>query len=91
MHHEDFQKLEGAWRGLYHLVSNTETDEMLKIRVINITKNDLGKTLKRYKGTNWDQEPAVQAGLRGRVRPVRRRAVRRDRSATSTSTTARRR
>jgi len=57
MHHEEFQKLEGAWRGLYHLVSNTETDEMLKIRVINITKNDLGKTLKRYKGTNWDQSP----------------------------------
>ena len=29
MHNEDFQKLEGAWRGLHHLVNNTETDEML--------------------------------------------------------------
>ncbi len=57
MHHEDFQKLEGAWRGLHHLVNNTETDEMLKIRVMNISKVDLGKTLKRYKGTNWDQSP----------------------------------
>ena len=57
MHHEDFQKLEGAWRGLHHLVNNTETDEMLKIRVMNISKADLGKTLKRYKGTNWDQSP----------------------------------
>jgi type VI secretion system protein ImpC len=57
MHHEDFQKLEGAWRGLNYLVNNTETDEMLKIRFINISKNDLGKTLKRYKGTNWDQSP----------------------------------
>ncbi|NOR71287.1 MAG: type VI secretion system contractile sheath large subunit, partial [Methylomarinum sp.] len=36
MHHADFQKLEGAWRGLHHLVNNTETDEMLKIRVLNI-------------------------------------------------------
>src|SRR5262245_43973324 len=36
MHHEDFQKLEGAWRGLHYLVNNTETDEMLKIRVFNI-------------------------------------------------------
>ena len=35
IHHEDFQKLEGAWRGLHHLVSNTETDEHLKIRVMN--------------------------------------------------------
>ena len=37
IHHEDFQKLEAAWRGLYYLVSNTETDEMLKIRFINIS------------------------------------------------------
>ncbi len=57
LHHGDFQKLESAWRGLHHLVNNTETDEMLMIRVMNISKNDLGKTLKRYKGTAWDQSP----------------------------------
>ena len=57
MHHQDFQRLEGAWRGLHYLVNNTETDEMLKIRVMNITKLELGKTLKRYKGTAWDQSP----------------------------------
>src|SRR5262247_3660340 len=51
LHHEEFQKLEGAWRGLSYLVNNTETDEMLKIRVMNVSKKDLGKTLKRYKGT----------------------------------------
>src|SRR5499426_3650625 len=55
LHHEEFQKLEGAWRGLSYLVNNTETDEMLKIRVMNVSKKDLGKTLKRYKGTAWDQ------------------------------------
>src|SRR5678810_412144 len=57
LHHADFQKIEGAWRGLHYLVNNTETDEMLKIRVFNISKLDLGKTLKRYKGTAWDQSP----------------------------------
>src|SRR5215471_21820468 len=57
IHHEDFRKLEGTWRGLYHLVSNTETDEMLKIRVMNVSKQELGKTLKKYKGTSWDQSP----------------------------------
>ena len=57
MHHEDFRKLEGAWRGLHHLVNNTETDEMLKIRVMPISKKELGKTLKKYKGTAWDQSP----------------------------------
>ena len=60
MHHPDFQKLEGAWRGLHYLVNNTETDEMLKIRVLNISKADLGKTLKRFKGTAWDQSPVFK-------------------------------
>jgi len=57
MHTEQFQAVEGAWRGLHHLVNNSETDEMLKIRVMNISKNDLGKSLKKYKGTAWDQSP----------------------------------
>jgi type VI secretion system protein ImpC len=57
MHHQDFQELESAWRGLHYLVNNSETDTMLKIRVLNVSKKDLGKTLKRFKGTNWDQSP----------------------------------
>jgi type VI secretion system protein ImpC len=60
MHHPDFQKLEGAWRGLQHLVNNTETDEMLKIRVMNVSKRDLHRTLKKYKGTAWDQSPVFK-------------------------------
>ncbi|MEO1310550.1 MAG: type VI secretion system contractile sheath large subunit [Pseudomonadota bacterium] len=57
MHHEDFRQLEGAWRGLHHLVNNTETDEILKIRVFNVDKKALHKTLKKFKGTAWDQSP----------------------------------
>jgi len=38
MHNEQFLKLEGSWRGLHHLVMNSETGTMLKIRVLNITK-----------------------------------------------------
>jgi type VI secretion system protein ImpC len=57
MHNERFQQVESAWRGLSHLVNNSETDEMLKIRVMNISKKDLAKTLKKYKGTAWDQSP----------------------------------
>jgi len=57
LHNEEFQKLEGSWRGLHHLVNNTETDEQLKIRVLNISKKDLHKDLKKYKGTAWDQSP----------------------------------
>ncbi len=57
MHHEDFKSLEGSWRGLHYLVNNTETDEQLKIRVLNISKLDLKKTLKKFDGTAWDQSP----------------------------------
>ncbi len=57
LHHADFQQLESAWRGLHYLVNNTETDEMLKIRVMNISKKEAHKTLKKFKGTAWDQSP----------------------------------
>lgn len=57
LHHEEFQKVEAAWRGLHHLVNNTESDQMLKIRFVNISKKDLHKTLKRFKGAAWDQSP----------------------------------
>jgi type VI secretion system protein ImpC len=57
LHHEDFKALEGSWRGLHYLVNNTETGENLKIRVMNISKKDVAKTLKKFKGTAWDQSP----------------------------------
>ncbi len=57
LHHEDFKALEGSWRGLHYLVNNTETGESLKIRVMNISKKEVAKTLKKYKGTAWDQSP----------------------------------
>jgi type VI secretion system protein ImpC len=57
LHHQDFQQLENAWRGLHHLVNNTETDETLKIKVFNISKKELGRTLKKFRGTAWDQSP----------------------------------
>ena len=57
LHHQDFQKLESAWRGLDYLVRNTETDSHLKIRVMNISKDELAKTLKKFKGAAWDQSP----------------------------------
>ena len=45
------------------MVNNTETDESLKIRVMNISKSELGKTLKKYKGTAWDQSPLFKKTL----------------------------
>jgi type VI secretion system protein ImpC len=47
MHDPAFQKLEGSWRGLHHLVFESETGPMLKIRVMNVSKKDLLKDLER--------------------------------------------
>lgn len=43
LHHKEFQKLESAWRGLSYLVDNTDANETLKIRVLNISQDELGK------------------------------------------------
>jgi type VI secretion system protein ImpC len=47
MHHEDFQKLEGSWRGIHHLVKNSLTGTQLKIRVMSVTKKELLKDFER--------------------------------------------
>jgi type VI secretion system protein ImpC len=60
LHAEQFRKVEGAWRGLHYLVSNAETDEQLKIRVMNISKADLYRSMKKYKGSAWDQSPVFK-------------------------------
>lgn len=57
IHQPEYQALESAWRGLKHLVNNTETDEYLKIKVFNISKKEAGRNLKKFRGTAWDQSP----------------------------------
>jgi type VI secretion system protein ImpC len=57
LHHPQFQAVESAWRGLHYLVTNTESDESLKIRVLNISKNEVHQTLRVFKGAAWDQSP----------------------------------
>jgi type VI secretion system protein ImpC len=47
LHNPAFQKLEGTWRGLKYLLSQTETSDRLKIKVLNINKQELLKDLQR--------------------------------------------
>jgi type VI secretion system protein ImpC len=47
MHNPRFLQLEGSWRGLRHLVMNSETGTELKIRVLNASKRDLNRDLTR--------------------------------------------
>src|ERR1700761_6246000 len=57
IHHPDFQQLESAWRGLNYLVMNTSTGKDLKIRVMNISKDETRKMFRQYKDAAWDQSP----------------------------------
>ncbi len=53
MHHPDFQKLEGSWRGLKYLIDNSETGNMLQIKVLNCSKKDLRQDLES--ASDYDQ------------------------------------
>ncbi len=53
MHAPEFQKLEGSWRGMHYLVMNTETSTSLKLRLLNVSKEDLLKDLE--KAVEFDQ------------------------------------
>ena len=47
LHYPAFQKLEGTWRGIKYLMDQSETSEMLKIKVLNVSKRELLKDLQR--------------------------------------------
>ncbi len=40
LHHPQFQKLEGSWRGLKYTLDQSETSDMLKIKVLNVSKRE---------------------------------------------------
>lgn len=47
MHHPSFQKLEGTWRGIKYLMDQSETNDTLKIKVLNVSKKELLRDLQR--------------------------------------------
>jgi len=47
IHHPTFQKLEATWRGLRYVLEQSETSEMLKIKVLNVSKRELLRDLQR--------------------------------------------
>ena len=47
LHYPALQKLEGTWRGIKYLIDQSETSDMLKIKVLNVSKRELLKDLQR--------------------------------------------
>jgi type VI secretion system protein ImpC len=60
MHHPDFRRLEATWRGLNYLVQRTETDEWLKIKVLNTGKSDLAQSTAAAIRTQLDRSEPVR-------------------------------
>jgi type VI secretion system protein ImpC len=53
VHHQRFLKLEGSWRGLHYLVTNSETGTSLKIRMLQLSKKEMARDLQ--KAVEFDQ------------------------------------
>jgi type VI secretion system protein ImpC len=57
LHHPEFQRIEGTWRGAHFLVQLSQTDALFKIKLLDISKRELVRTLRKFRGTAWDQSP----------------------------------
>jgi type VI secretion system protein ImpC len=57
IHAKEFQELESSWRGLAYTINNSETDSSLRVKVMNVGKNELKSELRRYPGAKWDKSP----------------------------------
>lgn len=57
LHAPDFQALEASWRGLWMVVRAADADAGVKVRTLNISKRELGRTLRKFRGNAWDQSP----------------------------------
>ena len=89
MHHPDFQKLEGSWRGLHYLVNNTETDEMLKIRVHQHQQGGPRQDAQALQGHGLGPEPDLQDASTSRNTASSAASPSAAWSVTTTSTTPR--
>lgn len=56
--HGSFRRLEGSWRGLHYLVTNSHTGDQLRIRVLDVSKRELYKDFE--KATEFDQSWAYR-------------------------------
>jgi len=61
LHHPEFQQIEASWRGLRFLVLGVDTGPTLKIKLLDISKRELRRMLRKFHGTAWDQSPLFKS------------------------------
>jgi type VI secretion system protein ImpC len=57
LHAAEFQELEATWRGLWMLVRAADADAGVKVKMLNISKRELVRTMRKFRGNGWDQSP----------------------------------
>ncbi len=57
LHAPEFQELESTWRGLYMVARASDTDAGTKIKILNISKRELNRTMRKFRGDTWDRSP----------------------------------
>ena len=57
LHAPDYQAMEATWRGLHMLVRAADKDQGVKIKALNITKRELARSMRKFRGQAWDQSP----------------------------------
>ena len=57
LHAAEFQAMEASWRGLHMLARDSDKEQGVEIRVLNISKRELARSLRKFRGGIWDQSP----------------------------------
>ena len=57
LHAPEYQELEATWRGLAMLVRASDTDAGAKVKCLNISKRELNRTMRKFRGDTWDRSP----------------------------------
>jgi type VI secretion system protein ImpC len=57
LHAAEFQEMEATWRGLWMLVRAADADAGVKVKILNISKRELVRTMRKFRGNGWDQSP----------------------------------
>lgn len=57
LHAPDFQEMEASWRGIWMLVRAANADAGVKFKLLNISKRELSRTMRKFRGNAWDQSP----------------------------------
>ena len=57
LHAPEYQALEATWRGLHMLVRSSDKELGVKVKILNIGKRELARSMRKFRGHAWDQSP----------------------------------